>query len=386
MMKRSSINGAILALSMAANLALGLALLRAPALEGEGLSVPSVAVADRSAFHDEQAGEGWEPLDDGGRGILDLAARLRGQNLPDAVVEKLVRGDLAIRWYEQRTRLAAAINAAIDSGDATEWARLEGEQAAWRKQMEWRLLREWGDVEGLVPWLTPEELMLPREWSPRKRWEVRWIEEEANRAKGMRGRVRSFDLMLPEGDEELSRKQSERETQLGMLMSPVDLLAYELSHGSHAGNTREELHHTTLSGDEIKIAIDELAVKIAIDELAEAYHHRGSLNRFAMDDEELRARRVARLGEERVALFEMETSSVFLHAADVTERLGLPREAAVAVYEIEQAKKLVMEGIDRGPEGLEARRSVWEASDELIREILGPEATREYQRHRGTHW
>lgn len=310
---------------------------------------------------------------DGSRESLDLAQRLRLQGVSEAVVKKLIRADQAVRWHERRRAVEAAKNAAIESGDMMEWIRLEDDEGSWRKQMELRLLREWGEVEGLVPWLTPEQRMLPPDWSPRMRWEVRWIEEESARAFQRVEETVRLTSRLPEDAEALGHMHEERTKKLEMLLSPVELYTYELMHGQGAEEIVTHMRHSQMREGEL-LSIFQI--------LAEELQANGGF--WNMDEDKLRSRWNERLGEEQTARFEMVVEKEYLRAADVVERFGLPLESAETVFRLEQAKARSREEIDPVLSAEEKQQTLQDleaASDELLLEVLGPEAMEAYRAH-----
>jgi hypothetical protein len=134
----------------------------------------------------------------------------------------------------------------------------------------------------------------------------------------------------------LDALRKERESALAAMLSPDELKEYELTNSRIARDIRGNLNGFDASEQEF-LAVYE-ARKAVFDQLGERGRNEDEATRNARRaaEQEMESQIAATLGAERYAEFKRSQSGDYEELYELTRRYDLPRDAAVAVYDIKQ--------------------------------------------------
>jgi len=305
--------------------------------------------------------------------LVELAERLRSHGMPEEVIQRVAAGVALTEWAERRHELRLAIDRAIDTADFAEANRLELEERALCRDFERQLIALGVEVEVAVPWVLPMHQIMPRDWSPAKRFEMRWTEEEVLRPLVQQSREFRHTVWLEEDGEAMEAGWHAETAAKEKLFSPVEAREYNLLYGPRGWHTRERMRHSQMTPEEGQIYFRKTAEFLL--------QHQET---FEADEEAWATLEplywenlTEHFGPERTEQIRMEEDERFVTAADVAQRFGLPREVAEEVYRIESMRRDEVTNLP--PE----RKAEFDREvEELIAEKMGEGPYQAYRKNR----
>ncbi len=263
-----------------------------------------------------------------------LIARLRAAGFPPNVIRAMVSAELSAR-YEAQLRALQEPDPNIPfwkqpanyymTGDK----RLEEMNRIYRERS--RVLRDLFKDEFFAS--TDVSTAQRRQYGdlPLSKVEaLQRIEDDYNEMIGA-VRTETKGIMLPEDREKLALLNREKKADLGTVLSPQELEAYELRTSQSATMLRSRLATFEPTEAEFRLLYQ---AQLALNEKFQAgfegvdYNVRQSHQNAYFDD--LRAK----LGEQRYAEFMRETSSDFQQLTRIAQRTNLPRETTLQAYDL----------------------------------------------------
>ncbi len=178
---------------------------------------------------------------------------------------------------------------------------------------------------------------------------------------------------------EIAKIRQELRDELAKVLNQQQLEEYQLRYSSTANQLRDELHGMDLNPDEFR-ALYKQRDQIQTDpdlnytgDDATRLQHRAQLE--AQRDEIMRRA----LGDERFAVYELNQDPVFRTSKATAERLGVPAESIIPIYQI---NRLTQSELDRirsddtmtTEEKVEALGAAQVEQQKSLEKILGPEA------------
>jgi len=204
----------------------------------------------------------------------------------------------------------------------------------------------------------------------------------------------SDGLLLPEDQERLKEIEARKEAELAQLLTPEELLNYQLRNSKTAEQLRSELSEFKPTEEEFKTLFrlkkvfnDQFESSFdPLDPVAQATKARAEASaRKALDGELLKV-----LGEDRYNEYVLQQDKDYRELLKVSGRLNLSKDLALRVYEMKRDAELQKQQVMSNPDLTEEQRRLALAamSVEVVRSIeeeMGADNYRAY-RSSGADW
>ena len=216
------------------------------------------------------------------------------------------------------------------------------------------------------------------------------LEEYDEREQDLRQKADDGEFLTPGDQAELRRLQDEREAQLSNVLTPEELMQYDLWLSPTANAVRQSVYGMNATEEEFLTIYD---LRKQFDKTwgeAETLGE-GRVQQWQQAKAELENQLRAQLGEKRYADLKRGEDPDFHHLNAIVSRHRLPRHRATDVYELKrsiQSMRQVVQNDPRlGPEQKSQAMSAMSAEAEIIaKELLGEKALNSYLRRGQGTW
>lgn len=281
--------------------------------------------------------EAWKALVAGDQ-PADWVQRLRAAGFPDNIVRAIVSAQIRERYAARRAALQKNDDAQYWSKSWNNWG---GGDAASRAALRdlWRAERkEIKDALGDAYADSPEyQRMVQRQFGDLPKDKITALQTITEDYQELTSEIHQSanGVMLPEDREKLAFLEKEKRADLAAVLSPEELQAYELRSSQTASSLRWQLGAFAPSEQEFR----------SIFALQREFDLQFSNDRRSSNDEAVQKARSdaqtaldaqikAGIGEARYADYQRAKDHNYQQLAGITERLALPKENAVAVYDL----------------------------------------------------
>jgi hypothetical protein len=362
-------------------------------------SADQVAFANASKSADSKISKtadgpsAWKTLINGDE-PADWVKSLRAAGFPDSIISAVVGAQIRERYSARRSALQSKSDDQYWSKSWNNWGGGDPEtraalRALWREERE-QLKRALGDSYADSP---EYQRAMQRQFGniPKEKLNALQTINEDYQELTSEIHQSASGFMLPEDREKLAFLEKEKRADLEAILTPQELQDYELRSSQTANSLRWQLTAFTPSEQEFRSIFNlqrefDLEFSNRRSTTDEAANQLRATAETAMQ-EQIKAS----LGEARYAEYQRAKDHNYQQLASLTDRLGLPKESAVTVYNLakdieKRSQQIRSDPKLKGDARNEALAKLAEEANATILKQLGDRGADAYKENGGGWW